>query len=230
MSTLKEKPALKVNHCWSRIGVWGTQTPRCDKLEKVTHCRNCEIYSSAGRGLLERTLLPEYVDEWTQLLAKSTQATLAKTQSVLAFRIGDEYVAIAIELVKEIIEMGRMHRIPHKSNSVLKGLVSIRGELKLCVSIGGLLGIKKGELNYFDQQHISYSERLIVIVKGDDEFVFPVSEVIGICRVDPNSMHETPSTISKSMSSNIAGIFKIDGRNIGMLDEHKLFDGFGRNF
>lgn len=230
MKVLTENPVIKVDNCWSKIGVWGTQTPRCDRLEKVTHCRNCDVYSTAGRGLLEREPPLDYVDDWTALLAKSSQATLTKTQSILAFRIGDEFVAIPVGLVKEIVEMGRMHRIPHKCNNVIKGLVSIRGELKLCVSLGGLLGIKKGELSYFDQHRISYSERLIVIVNGSDEFVFPVSEVIGIRRVDPGTMQGTPSTISNSMLSNIAGIYKIDGRNIGMLDERKLFEGLGRNF
>jgi len=230
MNTLKEKLVIKIDNCWSKIGVWGTQTPRCEKLEQVIHCRNCEVYSTAGRGLLEREPPPTYVDEWTVLLTRSIRMEMTKTRTILAFRIGDEFLAIPIELVKEIVEMGRMHRIPHKHNSVMKGLVSIRGELKLCISIGGLLGIKKGELSYFDQQHISYSERLIVMVKNNDEFVFPVSEVIGIRRVDPVTIQNTPSTISNSMSSNIEGIYKIDGRNIGMLDENKLFEGLGKNF
>lgn len=221
---------VKIDRCWSTIGVWGTQKPRCPMLEKVIHCRNCDIYSSAGRGLLEREPPPDYIDDWTMLLAKKNQAALTKTLSILVFRIGDEYLAVSIGLIKEIVEMGKMHRIPHKSNSVIKGLVSIRGELKICVSLGGLLGIKKSESSYFDQHYISYSERLIMIVKSDDEFVFPVSEVIGIHRVDPGTLQNAPSTISNSMSSNIMGIYKVDSRTIGMLDENKLFSGLGKKF
>jgi len=225
MNTLNQTLVVKIDDCWAKIGVWGTATPRCERLKKVIHCRNCEVYSSAGRGLLEREPPPDYVNDWTALLSRSNQATLIKTESILAFRVGDEFLAIAVSLIKEIVEMGRMHRVPHKHNSVIKGLVSIRGELKLCVSIGGLLGIKKGELEYFDRHRIRYSERLVVIVKGDDEFVFPVSEVIGIRRVDPSALQNAPSTISNSMSSYISGIYKIDDGYIGRLDEDKLFTG-----
>jgi chemotaxis-related protein WspD len=230
MKISNKKPVIKVDNCWSKIGVWGSQTPRCDRLKEVVHCRNCDVYSTAGRGLLERDPPPDYIDDWTALLARSNQAKPTKIQSILAFRIGDEFVAVSIGLVKEIVEMGRMHRIPHKCNNVVKGLVSIRGELRLCVSLGGLLGIKKGELSYLDEHHVSYSERLVVIVKGNDEFVFPVSEVIGIRHVDPNTIQGTPSTISNSMSSSIAGIYKIDGRNIGMLDDNKLLEGLRNKF
>ena len=225
----KEKIVEKGVKCWSKIGVWGTETPRCERLEKVIHCRNCEVFTNAGRELLEREPPQDYVDDWTELLTRYDQSSLKKTRTVLAFRIGDELVAIPIGLVKEIVEMGRMHQIPHKDNKVIKGLVSIRGELKLCVSIGGLLGIKKGEFNYVNQ-HLPYSsEHLIVTVYGENEFVFPVSEVIGLRRVDPGALQNAPSTVSNALSSSITGIYEIDGRNFGMLDENKLYEGFIRN-
>ena len=220
---------IKGDKCWSKIGVWGRQTPRCDRLDDVIHCRNCDVFANAGRALLEREPPPNYINDWTELLARTNQTTLAKSRTVLAFRIGDELVAISIELVKEIVDMGRMHRIPHKDNKIIRGLVSIRGELKLCVSIGGLLGIKKGGLSYVNQ-HLPYSsEHLVVTVYGENEFVFPVSEVIGLRRVDPGALQNAPSTISNTMSSSITGIYVIDGRNFGMLDEAKLFEGFINN-
>ena len=38
-----------------------------------------------------------------------------------------------------------------------------------------------------------------------------------------------PSTVSNALSSSITGIYEIDGRNFGMLDENKLYEGFIRN-
>ena len=58
MNDIAETDALgtAIDDCWNRIGVWGTETPRCPKLEDVVHCRNCEVYSAAGRLVLERRL------------------------------------------------------------------------------------------------------------------------------------------------------------------------------
>jgi len=59
-----------IDDCWNRIGVEGEGDHSCIQLKTVIHCRNCPIYSSAGRGLLEREAPPEYLDEWTDILAK----------------------------------------------------------------------------------------------------------------------------------------------------------------
>ena len=229
MATLDRTLIPEVASCWTKIGVWGTQTPRCEKLDKAVHCRNCAVYTNAGRGLLGRKPSPDYIDEWTTMLARSNESAVKATTSLLVFRVGDEFVAISIRLVKEIVEMGRMHKIPHRNNSVLKGLVSIRGELKLCVSVGNLLGLRKCEVMNKDQRHLVYSERVVVVVKDGKEFAFPVSEVMGIRRVDPNTMQDAPSTISNSTSPYITGVFKIDDRNIGMIDEDHLFSGLDDN-
>lgn len=227
MTTLDQIGIVKLDSCWTRIGVWGSQTPRCEKLDKVIHCRNCTVYTNAGRGLLERAPPPDYVDEWTGMLTRSNQATSKTTKSLLVFRIRDELIAISTRLVKEIVEMGRMHKIPHKDKNVIKGLVNIRGELKICVSVGSLLGIRRYEEAYENQQQVVYSERLIVVAKDGGDFVFPVSEVMGIRRVDPHTMQEAPSTISNSMLPYISGIYRIDNKSIGMIDEDNLFNGLG---
>ena len=42
--------------CWRRIGVWGSERPRCIELEKVVHCRNCAVFAQAAREVFERRL------------------------------------------------------------------------------------------------------------------------------------------------------------------------------
>ena len=34
-----------------------------------------------------------------------------------------------------------VHRVPHRSNSVLTGLVNLQGQVQLCISLHGLLGV-----------------------------------------------------------------------------------------
>lgn len=55
--------------CWNQIGVEGDRS--CPQLKTAIHCRNCSVYSLAGRSLLEREASPEYLHEWTQIVAKT---------------------------------------------------------------------------------------------------------------------------------------------------------------
>ena len=47
-----------VDDCWNRIGIRGDQS--CPKLPEYVHCRNCPVYASAARRLLDR--LPPQVE------------------------------------------------------------------------------------------------------------------------------------------------------------------------
>ncbi len=128
------------NDCWNKIGVKGNST--CPELPKYVHCRNCPVFTAAGQRLFERKPPAGHLAEWTKRLAEPEAAIERGTISVLVFRIGDEWLAADIGLLVEIAELRPIHKIPHRSNSVLAGLVNIRGELPLCVSLGGLLGIE----------------------------------------------------------------------------------------
>lgn len=133
-------PSVLENDCWNKIGVKGDRS--CSELSKYVHCRNCPVFTAAGQRLFERKPPAGHLAEWTKRLAEPEAAIERGTISVLVFRIGDEWLAADISLLVEIAELRPIHTIPHRSNSVLAGLVNIRGELPLCVSLGGLLGIE----------------------------------------------------------------------------------------
>lgn len=136
----ESNPAALKDDCWNRIGVKGDRS--CPELSKYVHCRNCPVFTAAGQQLFEREPPPGHLAEWTQRLAEPDVVAELGTVSVLVFRVGDEWLAMEIPLLVEIAELRPIHTIPHRSNAVLAGLVNIRGELHLCVSFGGLLGIE----------------------------------------------------------------------------------------
>ncbi len=87
MDRTKNTNPEPVENCWKRIGVWGREQPRCSKLKTVIHCSNCNIFSEAGRCLLERDLPLEYKNEWTGVMAAKKEEDLPGAISVVFFRI-----------------------------------------------------------------------------------------------------------------------------------------------
>ena len=221
------------NDCWNKIGVTGDRS--CPELLKHVHCRNCPVFTSAGQRLFERDLPPGHLAEWTRRLAEPEIVAERGTVSVLIFRVGEEWLAIDIGLLIEIGELRPIHTIPNRSNEVLVGLVSIRGELELCLSLGGLLGIAMqyppniAKSATSDSRHDRVTARLMVVSRAGRRWVFPVDEVEGVSRFTPAELTNVPSTVSGAAASFAKGIFCRDERRIGFLDEVRLFETFERS-
>ena len=96
---------MAASQCWKRIGIWGDESPRCQELDRLIHCRNCEVYATAGRGLLERAIPDDYRDEWTAALALTKDTERSDQRSVLVFRLGDEWFGISTSAFREVSDL-----------------------------------------------------------------------------------------------------------------------------
>ena len=217
----------QINDCWNKIGVWGTDEKKCPELDKLIHCNNCPVYSESGRKILNREIEEDYIKEWSEIISRPRENVETELISVLIFRIGDEWFALPNQIVKEITHCSNHHSLPHRKNEVLRGLVNIRGELLLCVSLGYLFELNKSEKETNNQPHIH--ERYIVIEEGDDSFVFPVSEVKNILRYNPKDLKSAPSTMQGISRQHIIGLIDYKGSNIGILDSDSILDSLRKN-
>lgn len=215
-----------IQDCWNTIGVWGNETPRCPELEKLTHCHNCPVYSNAGRMLLNREHDDVYLDEWTTNLNKPRAEAEHNLKSALAFRIGDEWFALPTAIIREITHCDKHHSLPHRKNQILRGLVNVRGELLLSVSLGYLFRLNKPEI---DSSKNKTHERYIVISDQGNYFAFPASEVKDTLRYDFDNLQKTPSTLDDVSSNYVMGIIEHDDMHIGLLDTELLFSALHRN-
>lgn len=218
---------IQINDCWNKIGVWGNGEEKCPELEKLIHCNNCPVYSESGRKILDRKIEADYINEWADIISEPRQKTDTQQISVLVFRVGDEWFALPNKVVKEITHCSNHHSLPHRKNDVLRGLVNIRGELLLCVSLGYLFELKKAEKDEDRQQHIH--ERYIVIEDNNDNFVFPVSEVKNILRYNPDNLKPAPSTMQEISQQHIIGLIDYHNHHIGILDSERVFDSLRKN-
>jgi len=219
----------QIKNCWSVIGVWGAEDEKCPRLDDVLHCRNCDVYSNAGRSLLMRAIPEDYQNYWASLLAKEKPIKSHDSLSIVVFRLGDEWLGLPTITIKEISEMRPVHGIPNSNNAVVKGLVNVRGELKLWVSMGMLLSVDKSGDSGASASRKSFLERLVIFVKDEEQFVFPVSEIIGTHRIWRENIREVPATAANSIYSHLVGLFELEGRHVGLLDQELLFNSLQRN-
>ena len=214
--------SLEIDDCWNTIGVWRSGETKCEKLNDVIHCYNCEVYSNTGRSLLNRTTPEGYDDEWADVLASEKSAKSMNTISAVMFRLGAEWLSLPVNMINEITLLRNIYDIPHNQNKKIRGMVNIRGELIICMSLGYLLGVEKPEDDLIDEERPI--NRLIMIRESNGHIVFPVSEIDGIIHYDPEKLSSAPDTVKNSKLNFIHGVTSVNNKTIGCIDHTTLLE------
>jgi chemotaxis-related protein WspD len=216
--------AVPIDDCWNRIGVAGDGT--CPELATHIHCRNCPVFSSAARSFFDRPAPPGYLADWTRLLAQPEAATDCDEVSLLIFRLHGEWLALGTRVVAEVTPTRPVHRIPHRSGQVLTGLVNLRGQIQLCVSLHGLLGVdpgsEAGDAHEGDGEQPALP-RLVVIRRDAETWAFPADEVPGVHRLPRGGLRNVPATLANPATSFSQAVFTWHGRSVGYLDDQRVF-------
>ena len=222
----KTKTCEHMEQCWRHIGVAGDRS--CPQLAEFGHCQNCPRYAKAGAKMLDRVPPDGYAREWAALLAEEKEEEARGTAAAVVFRLGEEWLALPTDAFKEVTEVGPVHTIPHRTNNILLGLVNVRGEIQLCVSIANLLGIEQTEPERPADRHRAYP-RMVVIQRGGDRWVFMADEIQGTCRFRPDELNNVPVTVANAAASYTKGVLNWQDRSIGVLDEELVFNSLGRS-
>ena len=117
-----------------------------------------------------------------------------------------------------------IHAVPHRTDAVLLGLVNVRGQLRICVSLHGLLGVEAPATAGGERTPGTSSPRPRMLIVRDraSRWVFPVEEVVGVRRFPPGRLRRVPSTFPRDESFARA-VFDWKGTTVGYLDEARLF-------
>jgi chemotaxis-related protein WspD len=208
--------APRPERCWSVIGVSGDRS--CVELAKHIHCHNCPVFSATGRELMEVPAPPGYIESWTEFLAGARVRSSARSMAALVFRLGDEWLAIDATAVVEIAEVRPARRIAHRTGRALVGLVNIRGQLLLQVTLHHLLHIADPT-----GTHDRTRPRLVVIQERDVSWVFHADEVLGVQRFASGDLGPVPLTVTHSVARVSKGLLTLGDRRVGHLDSEALF-------
>ena len=130
-------------------------------------------------------------------------------------------------LFSEVSEVQSVHKIPHSDDPVISGLVNIRGELQLCISLHALFEIEENDPSKQTDDKTA-TPRLLVAEMDLSSWVFPADEVYGIYRYDPNRLQPVPATVSRASATYTRGIITLEDRRVGCLDDALLFSALNR--
>ncbi|VAW81543.1 hypothetical protein MNBD_GAMMA12-2501 [hydrothermal vent metagenome] len=218
---------ISINDCWNKIGVWGNADEKCSLLKEVIHCQNCNVYSQAGRQLLNRETPENYQSDWKNIYQDRNTESADDSESAIIFRLAYEWFALSVSTLEEITDIVNIHSIPHRHDKVLRGMVNIRGSLQLCISVGALLNISPHDKNTITDRIVH--ERMIVVQRDNNRYVFPVSEIQNIHHYTLDSLKQPPATIARATGTFITGVLEINDRRIGVIDPDLLFNVIQRN-
>ncbi len=134
---------------------------------------------------------------------------------LLCFRIAREEYAINILDIKEIIKPREITEVP-RVPSFISGIISLRGIITPVVNMHERLGLT--------HQAGTGRERVIVVRSGNDLFGICVDEVNQVARIDAATLEPTPSVLEGINREFVAGIGRVDGRMLILLNLEKLLD------
>lgn len=182
-------------------------------------------------NLLDRPLPAGYREEWARHFAgaeeRGSDGDESDQETVVVFRIGDEWLALAIGLFHEVTEPMRPHSLPHRRDKLVLGIVNVRGEILVCVSMADLLGLGEAR-TVSNVGRIKTFARMVVIGRNEQRVAFPVDEVHGIHHYTSRDVGMVPATLAKSASSFTTAMIGWQGRSIGRLDDTLILEALDR--
>ncbi|MNZ29743.1 CheW-like domain protein [compost metagenome] len=205
--------AASIDDCWNRIGVRGDKS--CPLLAEHIHCRNCDVYARAATRLLDRYSLSQDAHEQAQVQEEGGG------RSMLLFRLGEEWLALATRCLVEVAPLQPVHSLPHQRSRALQGVANVRGALVPCLSLADLL-----DLDVLGTASTSarVMPRMLIIAATGGSVVVRVDEVDGIHGLDPERLvHDQGETRFT------AAVLQWRGRSVRVLDEEQVLSAVNRS-
>ena len=128
------------------------------------------------------------------------------------FRIGSNFYAIPVQHVQEVIKNQRITGVP-LSESHIRGLISLRGQVVTSVSLRTLFGLEED----FQEDHMN------IIVRHDEALIaLAVDQIEDIVELKRENFETTPDTLDPKIKDFIMGVYKEEKDLIIILDLEKV--------
>jgi chemotaxis-related protein WspD len=207
-----------VDECWSRIGVRGDRS--CPELRTVEHCHNCRTFARAAEVLLDRPIDAAYLEERAKFVAEPMARSAELLLSAVVFDVGAETYALEGKTIVEVTEARALHRVPRRTNTIFRGLVNVHGQLELCFSLAGLLGLEEGS-----EPPAGAPRRVVVAELDGRRAVLLVDRVRGAQRFEKGAVRDVPATSARRTLPLVHSVLVDGDLRIGLLGTESLRTG-----
>jgi purine-binding chemotaxis protein CheW len=135
-----------------------------------------------------------------------------EVQELLAFRLADEEYAVDILMIKEIIRLMEVTRVPRRQ-AFIKGVISLRGTIIPVFDLRTRLGLAESPPDR--------STRILVV--GLDKGLIGViaDSVTEVIKVKSSDVDPPPAVGGGSSSGHLKGVTRMNGRLLILLDLEK---------
>lgn len=176
--------------------------------------------------LLARPAAPDYLDAWVRTLG---HALFDRAQRgdlpALLLRLGSERYLLPTECAREVHPPRRVHRLPGRTNEVLRGLVCLRGELLLCADLHALLGVERATRSGGNEKRA----RMVVVERGPARWAVEVDEVLDVRRYERSDLVPSPVNVARAAAHlTDASLPTREGR-AAHVDVERLFAALARS-
>jgi chemotaxis-related protein WspD len=104
------------------------------------------------------------------------------------------------------------------------GLVNVRGELVITVSLGQALGIESPTPQTpSGPPNRTARHRLLIVSHEGERVALLVQEIQGIARINMEDLKDVPATVVHGSRRCVSGVLSWGGKTVGFLDDQKLF-------
>jgi chemotaxis-related protein WspD len=173
----------------------------------------------------QRPLPPGYLQEWAEHFRQPELEAANNDRSVMAFRLGAEWLGLDTSLFSEVAPLAPIHRMPHRKARGMAGIVNVSGRLLPAVALPDLLGTAPDPAHAVSRRIFP---RLLVMEWESRSFAFAVDELHGIVRFSNADVQPPAATIGKGSQHYLTGVLAQEDMHIGLLDAGLLGYQFER--
>ncbi len=141
---------------------------------------------------------------------------MASAQQFCTFFIDEQFFAVPVQQVQEVIRYQEMTSVPLVP-PVIRGLINLRGQIVVAFDLRRRLGYPDRPK---DQKPMN------VVVRADGETVsFLVDEIGDVIEVEEDCAEQPPETLRAEMRELVQGVYKLKGQLLLVLDTERTVQG-----
>ncbi len=164
--------------------------------------------------LMSRPLSEADIESATRDMAAPLELASRDRRSVLVFVCGGELFAIGAVDVAKVVPGGKIHRVPHRTNQVFRGVCNTDGEILLCMDLEQTLGLPRPT---------EEALRFLVVVGGPRErWAFLVDRIVGVADIAEHSLRPAPVTVGAARSGCVTALASTEDGEASLLDLGRL--------